>query len=125
MRDINWAGFYLLHGDTLYLGPFHGRPACVVIPFGRGVCGTAVARRETIVVPDVDAFPGHIACDSASRSEIVIPLIEKGRIIGVLDVDSPVPDRFNESDRELLEDVVEAVVAALTRGDLQVSGLVP
>ena len=106
--DLNWAGFYLLQGDTLVLGPFQGKPACVRIPVGRGVCGTAAARRETVVVADVHAFPGHIACDSASNSEIVIPLFEtpgdaRSRLLGVLDLDSPKPARFGEDERQGLE----------------------
>jgi len=101
--DINWAGFYFLHGDTLVVGPFQGLPACTRIPLGRGVCGTAAVRRQTIVVPDVHAFDGHIACDSASRSEIVVPLIIRGEVLGVLDIDSPLPDRFGVADRQLFE----------------------
>ena len=97
---LNWAGFYLLEGEKLYLGPFQGKPACTLIPLGRGVCGTAAEKDETLLVPDVHAFPGHIACDSASASEIVIPLHRKGRVIGVLDIDSPVKDRFSSEDKE-------------------------
>jgi L-methionine (R)-S-oxide reductase len=96
---LNWAGFYRLIGDGLLLGPFQGKPACIRIPIGKGVCGTAVAQRTSIVVPDVNAFPGHIACDSASRSELVVPLIQDGRITGVLDLDSPERARFDEDDR--------------------------
>ena len=103
LPDVNWAGFYLLRGDTLVLGPFQGRPACVRIPLGRGVCGAAAAERRTLVVPDVHAFPGHIACDAASRSEIVVPLLKGGLLLGVLDVDSPLLDRFSVEDRQLLE----------------------
>ena len=103
MADLNWAGFYLMRGGRLTLGPFQGRVACVHIPVGRGVCGTAVERDATQRVPDVHAFPGHIACDSASRSEIVIPLHRDGRVIGVMDIDSPLPDRFSEADQEGLE----------------------
>ena len=103
LEDINWAGFYILEGSTLVLGPFQGHPACVEIPLGRGVCGTAAREDRTVVVRDVHAFPGHIACDSASRSEIVIPLRVSDRVWGVLDIDSPSPDRFDESDREGLE----------------------
>jgi L-methionine (R)-S-oxide reductase len=99
LPDLNWAGFYLLRAGELVLGPFQGKPACVRIPVGRGVCGTAVAEKRSIVVPDVHAFPGHIACDSASRSELVVPLVQEGRIIGVLDLDSPLPGRFDEVDR--------------------------
>jgi GAF domain-containing protein len=103
LEDINWAGFYILNGDTLVLGPFQGKPACIEIPVGKGVCGTAVARSETVVVEDVHLFPGHIACDASSRSEIVIPLFKDGRVWGVLDIDSPKPCRFTEDDREGLE----------------------
>ena len=115
LPQLNWAGFYLMRGGELVLGPFQGRPACVRIPVGRGVCGTAVAEERAIVVPNVHAFPGHIACDSASRSELVVPLVQGGRIVGVLDLDSPVPDRFDADDRQ----GCEALVAILTRtGDL-------
>lgn len=100
---INWAGFYLLEGDILVLGPFQGKHACIEIPVGRGVCGTAVERDCTVVVDDVHQFPGHIACDSASNSEIVIPLHKGGKIVGVLDIDSPEFSRFSQQDREGLE----------------------
>ena len=107
---INWAGFYLLSGDSLLLGPFQGKPACTVIRMGRGVCGTAAQRRRTQRVADVHAFPGHIACDSASASEIVIPLIlQDGRLIGVLDIDSPVPGRFAQEDQDGLEQFAEVL----------------
>jgi GAF domain-containing protein len=109
---LNWAGFYFLRGDTLVLGPFQGQPACTRIKLGQGVCGTAAARRETIVVPDVHAFPGHIACDAASLSEIVVPLNIAGRMSGVLDVDSPELDRFGPAERALLEAVAAAYVEA-------------
>ena len=109
MPDLNWAGFYLMRGDRLTLGPFQGRVACVHIPVGRGVCGTAVRDDATQRVPDVHAFPGHIACDSASRSEIVIPLHQDGRVIGVLDIDSPLPDRFSEADQAGLEAFTHAL----------------
>ena len=109
MPDLNWAGFYLMRGDRLTLGPFQGRVACVHIPVGRGVCGTAVRDDATQRVPDVHAFPGHIACDSASRSEIVIPLHQDGRVIGVLDIDSPLPDRFSEADQAGLEAFAHAL----------------
>lgn len=98
LPDLNWAGFYRLVDDVLVLGPFQGRPACIRIPTGKGVCGTAVAQRATQLVPDVHDFPGHIACDSASRSELVVPIIVDGRLIGVLDLDSPSPARFDEED---------------------------
>ncbi len=103
LPELNWAGFYLLEGEKLVLGPFQGKPACIEIPVGRGVCGTAVREDRTQLVPDVHAFPGHIACDSASRSEIVVPLHRNGAVTAVLDVDSPVPARFSEADREGLE----------------------
>ena len=103
LEDINWAGFYILNGDTLVLGPFQGKPACIEIPVGKGVCGTAVARSETVVVEDVHLFPGHIACDASSRSEIVIPLFKDGRVWGVLDIDSPSFSRFKDEDRQGLE----------------------
>jgi L-methionine (R)-S-oxide reductase len=95
---LNWAGFYLLQEGELVLGPFQGKVACVRIALGRGVCGTAAERRETVIVADVNAFPGHIACDAASRSEIVVPLIKDGRLLGVLDIDSPQPGRFDQED---------------------------
>jgi GAF domain-containing protein len=95
---INWAGFYFLKDGELVVGPFQGKPACVRIALGRGVCGTAAAERRVLVVPDVHQFPGHIACDAASRSEIVLPLITDGQLLGVLDIDSPVPDRFDAED---------------------------
>ena len=99
LDGLNWAGFYLLEGDTLVLGPFQGRPACIEIPVGRGVCGTAVAEGKTQLVPDVHQFPGHIACDSASNSEIVVPIRADGKIVGVLDLDSPYIGRFTEEDQ--------------------------
>ncbi len=107
---INWCGFYLLRGADLVLGPFQGKPACVRIPLGKGVCGTAAERRETVVVPDVLVFPGHIACDGASRSEIVVPILSRGRLLGVFDVDSPEPSRFDDEDRTGLERFVNALV---------------
>src|ERR1700761_7455226 len=100
LPDLNWAGFYFSKGTQLVLGPFQGKPACVRIPLGRGVCGPAAERRETLIVPDVHAFPGHIACDADSRSEIVVPLIRAGRVLGVLDVDSPDVARFDDEDRD-------------------------
>jgi L-methionine (R)-S-oxide reductase len=98
LTGLNWAGFYFLRAGELVLGPFQGKVACIRIALGRGVCGTAAQRRETIVVPDVEAFPGHIACDAASRSEIVVPLIKDGRLLGVLDLDSPLLARFDHED---------------------------
>ena len=106
LDGLNWAGFYLLEGDTLVLGPFQGRPACIEIPVGRGVCGTAVAEGRTQLVPDVHQFPGHIACDSASNSEIVVPIRADGKIVGVLDLDSPHLGRFTEEDQAGLEELV-------------------
>ncbi|MDQ5857603.1 MAG: GAF domain-containing protein, partial [Acidobacteriota bacterium] len=107
---VNWCGFYLLRGEELVLGPFQGKPACVRIPVGKGVCGTAAARRETVVVPDVSRFPGHIACDAASRSEIVVPIIQGAVLRGVLDVDAPETDRFDDEDRAGLELFVATLV---------------
>ena len=105
LDNINWAGFYLIEDKKLVLAPFQGKPACIEIPIGKGVCGSAVAEEKTLVVPDVHEFPGHIACDGASNSEIVIPLRNNsGEIIGVLDIDSPVFDRFSEDDRLGLEE---------------------
>lgn len=106
LEDLNWAGFYLLEGDTLILGPFQGKVACVEIPVGKGVCGTAVKEAKTQLVPDVHQFPGHIACDSASRSEIVVPIRVGGDILGVLDIDSQLPNRFSEEDQIGLERIV-------------------
>jgi GAF domain-containing protein len=97
--DVNWVGFYFLRGSDLVLGPFQGKPACVRIPLGKGVCGAAAERLESILVPDVNAFPGHIACDSGSRSELVVPLVKHGELWGVLDLDSPVLERFDQADR--------------------------
>lgn len=110
---INWVGFYLTEGNGLVLGPFQGLPACVRIPFGKGVCGTSAQNMETIRVADVHEFPGHIACDAASQSEIVIPMIKEGRLLGVLDIDSPEKDRFDELDQQKLEEIVEILVASL------------
>ena len=110
LERINWCGFYLARGEDLVLGPFQGKPACVRIAIGKGVCGAAAARRETVVVPDVAKFPGHIACDAASRSEIVVPILEDGTLRGVLDVDSPEPARFDQEDREGLERFVATLI---------------
>jgi L-methionine (R)-S-oxide reductase len=112
LEGLNWAGFYLMRHGELVLGPFQGKPACIRIPLGRGVCGTAAATRETQMVPDVHAFPGHIACDADSRSEIVVPLIRDGVIIGVLDLDSPRPGRFDEDDRAGLESAAGLLLRA-------------
>jgi len=112
LPQLNWAGFYFLRGGELVLGPFQGKVACVRIALGRGVCGTAAKRRETIVVPDVHEFPGHIACDSASRSEIVVPLLNAGELLGVLDLDSPELGRFDQEDAEGLGEAVQLLLAA-------------
>ena len=103
LPEINWAGFYLMTDGALVLGPFQGKPACIRIPVGRGVCGRAAQERKTLLVPDVHAFPGHIACDCASRSEIVVPLFKNGDVCGVLDIDSPYEGRFDEADQAGLE----------------------
>ncbi|CAN5371241.1 GAF domain-containing protein [soil metagenome] len=110
---LTWAGFYRLVGDELVLGPFQGKPACIRIPIGRGVCGAAVAGRQTVRVENVHAFPGHIACDAASASEIVVPIISGGRLIGVRDLDSPVTARFDARDQEGLEGLIAALADAL------------
>ena len=120
VHGVNWAGFYLLKNGELVLGPFQGRPACVRIAVGRGVCGAAVSERRTQVVPDVHAFPGHIACDARSRSEIVVPMIVGGQVVGVLDIDSPELRNFDIEDRRALETIVADIVprvdwAAATR----------
>lgn len=109
LPEINWAGFYFIQEGKLVLGPFQGKPACIEIEIGKGVCGTAVARDATIMVENVHEFPGHIACDGASMSEIVIPIHQKGEIIGVLDIDSPVEGRFKETDRIGLEAIVRVI----------------
>lgn len=110
MPDINWAGFYLYKGGELVLGPFQGKPACVRIALGRGVCGTAAKTREIQVVEDVDKFPGHIACDAASKSEIVLPIIKDGNLLGVLDIDSPIKARFDEEDAKGLKAFVDILI---------------
>lgn len=109
LDDLNWAGFYLLEGETLVLGPFQGKPACIEIPIARGVCGTAVRENRPQLVPDVHAFAGHIACDSASRSELVIPMHRDGTVVAVLDLDSPSLARFTEADKDGLTRLVTAV----------------
>lgn len=116
MPDLNWAGFYFLKGDELVLGPFQGKPACIRIKKGRGVCGTTVVEGKAIVVPDVHAFPGHIACDVNSRSELVVPLRSRGEIIGVFDLDSPLPNRFDQVDADGIESLVRILEAALPPG---------
>ncbi len=107
MPDLNWAGVYLLKGEQLVLGPFQGKPACVRIPVGRGVCGSAVERKSSILVEDVHAFPGHIACDAASRSELVVPIFRDSATIGVIDLDSPLPSRFDADDQAGIERLAE------------------
>lgn len=107
LPNLNWAGIYLLKGEQLVLGPFQGKPACVRIPVGRGVCGTAVERKSSILVEDVHAFPGHIACDAASRSELVVPIFRNGETIGVIDLDSPIPSRFDADDQTGIERLAE------------------
>lgn len=112
LPDLNWAGFYLMRGGELVVGPFQGLPACVRIAVGRGVCGTAVATRRSQVVEDVNAFPGHIACDPRSRSELVVPLVWDGAVVGVIDLDSASPGRFDEQDRMGMEALAEDLAAS-------------
>ena len=112
LPELNWAGFYLWRGGELVVGPFQGQPACVRIAAGRGVCGAAVAQRRSLVVADVQAFPGHIACDAASRSELVVPMLRGETILGVLDLDSPRPGRFDEEDRAGCETLMAALLEA-------------
>lgn len=113
LNDVNWVGFYFSRGDHLMVGPFQGKPACVRIPLGQGVCGTAAATRQVQRVADVHTFDGHIACDVNSRSEIVLPLMLHGEVIGVLDLDSPLPDRFSETDEALLRQISEIYIASI------------
>lgn len=113
LDTVNWAGFYMMEAGALVLGPFQGKTACIRIPVGKGVCGTAVAENATQRVADVHAFPGHIACDCASRSEIVVPIRKNGEVIGVLDIDSPVEDRFTEEDQAGLEEFVRILERAV------------
>jgi GAF domain-containing protein len=114
LPDVNWAGFYLLKGNELVLGPFQGLPACIRIPLGRGVCGTAAEQRQTLLVPNVDEFLGHIACDSASRSELVVPLTNNDdKLVGVLDIDSPIVARFNDEDRAGIEALASIIARKL------------
>ena len=110
LPGLNWAGFYFLHGGGLVLGPFQGKVACIRIALGRGVCGTAASKRETLVVPDVEKFPGHITCDHASRSEIVVPLVKDGRLLGVLDLDSPNLAHFDAEDAAGLQAMVHLLL---------------
>ena len=109
LEDVNWVGFYILRDDELVLGPFQGLPACVRIKTGKGVCGTAVSEKKSQLVADVQQFPGHIACDSASRSEVVVPIIKDGEVFGVLDIDSPSKSRFDETDQKYLEEFVKTL----------------
>jgi L-methionine (R)-S-oxide reductase len=118
LPDVNWVGFYFLQGGELVLGPFQGNVACVRIPMGRGVCGAAAERREILVVPDVNEFPGHIACDAASRSEIVVPLVQHGRLLGVLDLDSPKLSRFDHEDRDGLQAAANLLLNSSQLGKL-------
>lgn len=117
LSDVNWCGFYLFDGEELVVGPFQGRPACVRIEMGSGVCGTAARDRRTLVVPDVNRFPGHIACDANSRSEIVVPLLDRERLIGVLDLDSPTPNRFDDEDAAGLERLAAIYLDSLADGE--------
>ena len=120
LPDLNWTGFYFLRGGQLIVGPFQGRMACVRIALGEGVCGTAAKRRETVIVPDVHRFPGHIICDAASKSEIVVPLIAAGQLVGVLDLDSPRLDRFGDGDARGLEALATQLAAAC---DWRIAGI--
>lgn len=119
MEGINWAGFYLMDRGSLVVGPFQGKTACIRIEIGKGVCGTAVRQQRVVRVADVHAFPGHIACDASSRSEIVLPIWNKGRIAGVLDIDSPLPDRFAAEDEERLSDIVQLIGQEVDFGGLR------
>lgn len=119
MEGINWAGFYLMDRGSLVVGPFQGKTACIRIEIGKGVCGTAVRQQRVVRVADVHAFPGHIACDASSRSEIVLPIWNKGRIAGVLDIDSPLPDRFATEDEEGLSDIVQLIGQEVDFGGLR------
>jgi L-methionine (R)-S-oxide reductase len=113
LNEVNWVGFYLMEDDELVLGPFQGLPACVRIPLGKGVCGTAAQNQRTERIEDVHAFPGHIACDAASQSEIVVPMVKDGKLLGVLDIDSPIKKRFDEIDQQYLEEFVKEVTSFL------------
>ena len=113
VRDLNWAGFYFLKDDELVLGPFQGKPACVRIKIGQGVCGASAAKCETVIAPDVNAFPGHITCDIASKSEMVVPLLKNSQLIGVLDLDSPFHDRFDEEDARGMELLVRILLSSV------------
>jgi len=117
LDDINWVGFYLYDEEKLYLGPFQGLPACTLISLEEGVCGASGKQRETMLVPDVEAFPGHIACDSASKSEIVVPIYDDEKLYGVLDVDSPILNRFSETDQKYLEQLIKDVILPLFQAE--------
>jgi len=119
LNSVNWVGFYLFDGKELVLGPFQGKPACVRLQLGKGVCGTSFQNNETLVVADVDEFPGHIACDAESKSEIVIPIGHNGTLYGVLDIDSPIKNRFDEEDKLQLEQLVESLIAHSDIADLE------
>jgi len=118
LPDVNWVGFYIAQGKELVLGPFQGNPACARIPFGKGICGTAAAKETTLVIPDVSQFAGHIACDTDSRSEIVVPLLNWGKTLGVLDIDSASVNRFDDDDREGIESVVSVFLASQVTSDM-------
>ena len=118
LEQVNWAGFYLYKQEQLVLGPFQGQPACIRIPMGKGVCGTSASRRETMVVMDVHEFAGHIACDAASNSEVVVPIVVNDQLIGVLDIDSPITARFDDDDRVGLETLVSTFEASLTAAEV-------
>ncbi|MEW4262142.1 GAF domain-containing protein [Priestia megaterium] len=113
LNEVNWVGFYLMEDGELVLGPFQGLPACVRIPLGKGVCGTAAQNQKTERIEDVHAFPGHIACDAASQSEIVVPIVKEGQLLGVLDIDSPIKNRFDEIDQQYLEEFVKELTSFL------------
>jgi GAF domain-containing protein len=123
MERVNWAGFYVARGDTLVVGPYQGQPACMRIPFGKGVCGTVAEERRALRVDEVASFPGYIACDSATRSELVAPIIINGKLYGVLDIDSPEPARFNDDDLRLIQRVANLVAKAVEKSDAQTYAL--
>lgn len=122
LPQLNWAGFYLLRGTDLVLGPFQGKPACACIAMGDGVCGAAALQRAAVIVPDVHAFPGHIVCDEASQSEIVLPVFKDGRLVGVLDLDSPTIGRFDETDRECIQSLLQTLMAGTDVPEFRLAG---
>ncbi|WP_330926427.1 GAF domain-containing protein [Candidatus Sororendozoicomonas aggregata] len=122
LTEVNWVGFYIVRGEELVLGPFQGKPACVRIPFGKGVCGNVASMKKSLMVNNVEAFPGHIACDADSRSEIVLPLFKNDELVAVLDIDSPVPERFTDDDLQGLSDVVSALQPLLDLSQLLYHG---